>query len=238
MSISDNQRAFFGRELQAEIKSLISDSIHSNTTSLFRSIKLVKTIATHSAQQKVTGFELAERWSRFNLEASHIINRCSQKAVSDILDALEHYGLIESTPADTPDSSANGEKCQDKIEIDLSARKGEKAKASFIIANPGSEDMKTVCTVTDFVSEEGHSVSSKGVQFSPATLRLSPHKEAPVEITVPVDHKFRVDKHYIATIELSGQPKKELLLKLHILRSTAAKPRVSKAGKTKKRKTR
>jgi len=230
MNVSNKQHSFFGQELQSEITRLISDSIQKSSNTFLRSLNLVKAIVAQRPQQRATGIELAERWVRFNLETSYIINRHSQEAVNEILDTLEHYGFFESTSS-MPNTPTSKKRTQPKVEINLSARKGEKATTSFIVANPSREEMEATFTVTEFVNEDGHLVQSKGVQFSPATLKLPPNKEATVQMLLKVDQKFKVGKIYLAMIRLPGHSR-EFALKLHVLRSHRTKSRTSKGSKT------
>ena len=234
MSASDEQHSFFGQELQSEIKRLVSDSISKSSYALLRSVNLAKAIVSQKPQQKVTGIELVERWARFNLETLHIINQHNQEAVNEILDTLEHYGFFGSPPS-KPSAQTKQNETQSKMEINLSARKGETVKASFIVANPSREEIEASFTVSEFVNEDGHLVPATKVQFSPATFRLLPNQEVPVQVSVKVEQKFKVDKIYIAKIRLPGHPNKDVALKLQVLRSPRKKSATSKGARTQKK---
>lgn len=231
MSSSDEHQAFFGQELQSEVKKLVSDSIAKSSYALLRSVNLIKAIVSQKPQHKVTGIELAERWARFNLETLHIITQHNQEAVHEILNTLEHYGFFGPPPGQ-PDARTQQKTTSPKMEINLSARKDETVKASFIVANPGGEEMAASFAVTEFVNEDGHVVPATGVQFSPDTLRLLPEQEIPVHVSVKVSRKFRVDKVYVAKIQLPGHPNKDMALKLHVLRSSRKKSATSKGAGT------
>jgi hypothetical protein len=234
MSVSDERRSFFGQELQSEIKRLVSDSISKSSYALLRSVNLVKAIVSQKPQQKVVGIELAERWARFNLETLHIINQHNQEAINEILDTLEHYGFLGPPPS-KPGAQTKQKETQPKMEIKLSARKGETVKTSFIVANPSGEEMEASFAVTEFVNEDGHLVPATGVQFFPATLRLLPDQEVPVQVAVKVDQKFKVDKIYIAKIQLPGHPNKDVALKLQVVRSPRKKSATSNGTRTQKK---
>jgi hypothetical protein len=234
MSVFDERHSFFKGSLGDEIKEMVDESLHKSSKAFLRSLKLVKAIATQRPDQRVTVVELAKRWARFNLETSRVISRHSQKVVDELLDALERYGFYEST-FEQPAFADNQKKTQPKMVIGLSARRGEKVKASFIVANPGNEEMEATFAVTDFVNEDDHVVSKVEVQFSPTNLKLPPNQEAPVHIIVKVNHKFRVNKVYFARLMLPGHTDKEIILKLQVLSSKRTKSRTSKARKPSKK---
>jgi hypothetical protein len=233
MSVFDERDSFSRGNLEAEIKEIVDDSLHKSSKTFLRSIKLLKAIVTQRPDQRVTLVELTKRWATFNLETSRIINRHSLEIVNEILDSLEHYGFYESSYKQ-PAFVDEQKKTQPKMVIGLSARRGEKAKASFIITNTGKEEMEATFALTDFVNEDDHVVSKVGVQFSPTSIKLPPKKEVTVRIIVTVNHKFRVDKLYLARLLLHGHPDKEIILKLQVLRSKRIKSRTSKKGKIKK----
>jgi hypothetical protein len=234
MSVFDERHSIFRGSIGDEIKEMVDDSLHKSSEAFLRSLKLVKAIVTQRPDQRVTVVELTKRWAQFNLETSRIISRHSQEVIDEILDTLERYGFYESS-FEQPAFVDNQKKTQPKMVISLSARRGEKAKASFIVANSGKEEMEATFAVMDFVNEDDHVVSKVGVQFSPTSLKLPPNQEATIHFIVKVNHKFRVDKIYLARLLLTGHPDKEIILRLQVLRSKRTKSRTSKGGKTKKK---
>lgn len=222
--------SFFGQELQSELKRMVSESLQKSSYNLFRSFNLAKAIMSQRPGRRPGAMELAKLWARFNLEASNIINRHSQQAVNEIIDSIEQYGFFEP-----PSKKSGGTRTQrgpgPKVEIEVHARKGEKATAPFIVANSGGEAMEATFTVTDFISEEGHRVSSEGIRFVPDVLRLLPGQEATVQIEFAIGRAFRVDTMYSAKIMMPGHLNREFILKLHVARSVRTKTAAARTGR-------
>lgn len=234
MPVFDARHSSLRGNIGDEIREMVDDSLRKSSKAFLRSLKLVTAMVTQKPDQRVTVAELTKRWAQFNLETSRIISRHSQEAVVEILDTLEHYGFYESSH-EKPGFVDKQKTTQPKLVIGLSGRRGEKAKASFIVANAGKEEMETTFAVMDFVNEDDHVVSKVEVQFSPTSLKLSPNQEATVNIIVKVNHKFRVDKVYFARLLLPGHPDKEIILRLEVLRSRRTRSGTSKGRKTKKK---
>jgi hypothetical protein len=226
MNDPKSQTVSQGGELADELKTIVSESLQSSSKAFLRSMNLFRTVATRMPQQNIGALDLATNWARINVETSRIISRHSQEAVSEILDALEHYGLVETGPIEAPCAEVE-EKPQGRVIIDLSSKRGQKATALFAISNPGPNTMEATFGVTEFTNEDGHQVENVKARFSPAKLKLLPDQETAVAISVDVSNKFRVDKCYRSNIQLPEYPGKEIALQLQ----------VNRAGSTKKGRT-
>ncbi len=218
MSESKRQTDFCASDLTAELKKMVGESLQSTTSAFLRSLNLFKTAATSMPGRKLDALDIAKRWARINLETSLIVSRHSQEAVSEILDALEHFGLIDSEPEQAPGVETN-EKPIETVVIKLNAKRGQKATALFAVSNPGPKTMAATFTVSDFINEDGHVVKNVAAAFSPAELKLLPDQETAVEIAIEISAKFRVDKCYRSAIQIPEYPGKKIMLELQVNRA-------------------
>lgn len=229
MDDSKAQTTFQGGELADELKTIVSENLQSSSKAFLRSMSLFRTVATRMPQQNVGALDMAKNWARINVETSRIISRHSQEAVSEILDALEHFGLVETRPAGEP--CGQREEPQGTVIIELDSKRGQKASTLFVVSNPGPKTMEATFAVSEFVNEDGHEIGNVAAAFSPADVKLLPDQEMTVEVSIDVSNKFRVDKIYRSKIRLPEYPAKEIILQLRVNRARAAGKGKTKAKK-------
>lgn len=229
MDDSKAQATFQGGELADELKAIVSENLQSSSKAFLRSMNLFRTVATRMPQENISALDMAKNWARINVETSRIISRHSQEAVGEILDALEHFGLVEARPGGEPCSES--EEPQGTVIIELDAKRGQKASSLFVVSNPGPNSMEATFTVSEFVNENEHVIRNVAAAFSPPELKLLPDQETTVEISISVSNKFRVDTCYRSRIELPEYPGKEIILQLRVHRA-----RATGKGKTKAKK--
>jgi hypothetical protein len=210
------KRSFIAPEIREEIEQLVGESLRGSLDNVFHGLNFVRTMLSKLSQQELKGKQLIEFLTYLNIETSRIINMHSKEVNKEILDAVERYAIRESKMKQTD--------VQEQPGINLNVRRGEEAKASFIIANSSQEEMEVAFVTTDLINEDGHIAPSAVVQFSPETLKLAPSHDATIGVAVKTNQRFRVDKIYSGRILLPKHPNKEIPITLHIARASRSRP--------------
>ena len=222
-----------GTALLDDFKRLLSKSIQDNLLFMNR----VSAIAREAAKEFSTvssrshfpaADEVAKTLIQLNLSYFSALNKHGFALLNELVSATETALGINSSPAAAPAAAPS------RVEINLSARPGDRATASFLVENSYERTLDVSFQASEIVSLQGEAVKSGVVTFNPPRLTLNPKSQAVVQACIDISNEFKSGENYVLRVRVVGFETKEIWIRLNILSSTQEpKPATAEAGKRK-----
>jgi hypothetical protein len=202
-----------------DFKKLFTKSIQDNLLFLNRvsavareAVKGLSTVSSRS--QSPTADEVAKRLVQLNLSYLTAINKHGFALLNELVSATETAFGINSGAAAAPAATPA------RAEINLSARQGEVAIASFLVENSYERALDVSFQASQIVSVRGEVIKSGVVSFNPPQLSLEPKSQAVVQACIDISNEFKSGENYVLRVRVVGFETKEIWIHLNILSST------------------
>jgi hypothetical protein len=209
----------FGRmspdEFLQRLKELVSKNIEGNTQLLLRFGDLLKDASAAVSSSARTGESNADvllsRWLDFNLAVYSVVSTQGLVLLNELMNTAQST-LIPKPPGRTTAAQ--------RVELQLSGRRGERASTGFVIENLFSEPLAVTFESTALMPRDGPVLPASLVHFDPPTLSIEPRGQGIARIAVAITDEFLVGQTYTATIRPLGFGAKEIAFSLVILPET------------------
>ena len=216
-----------------QLKDILAANVSGNAQLVAHFNDLVRDISKEMGSgRRPDPSELLSRWLDFNLASYSVVTKQSVALLDGLLEVARST-LIPSPPATRVEAD------EQRVELRLSGRPGEKVATAFMIENLFDRQLEVSFECDDLQTDAGQSLSRSHVLFEPATLTIPAHEQAAGQVAVKIDKAFATDATYRTTIRLLGFPAKELGLSVSVLAppepDAAPQPRRKPARAAKRR---
>jgi hypothetical protein len=194
-----------------QLKEILAANVSGNAQLVAHFNDLVRDISKEMGSgRRPDPAELLSRWLDFNLASYSVV---SKQSVA-LLDGLLEVARSTLIPSPLPARVVADEQ---RVELRLSGRPGEKVSTGFMIENQFDRQLEVTFECDDLTTDAGQSVSRSHVLFEPTTLTIPAHEQAVGQVAVKIDRRFAAGTSYRTTIRLLGFPAKELDLFVSVL---------------------
>jgi hypothetical protein len=103
-----------------------------------------------------------------------------------------------------------------RSEINLEARVGETAAASFLVKNNQQLPFEVSFEASEIISRRGGSIRSPVVRFEPPHLFIRPGAQSTVTALIDISPEFKAGELYLLKVRLVGFEQKEVWIGIHV----------------------
>jgi hypothetical protein len=224
--------------LAEELKELLARNVEGNLELLGRLSNMARETAksmnapSNAAQQPGA---LVGRLVKLNLSYLSLITKHGL-AFADEMATITARALGVANPE--PRTAPSAPAAAPRAEVQLTARIGQTATATFLVENSRPEPLDVSFEASPIVSSHGEVIKRATVRFKPSRLRIKPGAQSTVQVSVKVSGEFKADETYLLRARLVGFEDKEIFIGLRVLPSIPGpSPAPAEAG-AKRRKRR
>ncbi len=205
--------------LAEELKELLARNVEGNLELLGRLSSMARETAqsmnspSNAPQQPGA---LVGRLVKLNLSYLSLITKHGL-AFADEMATITARALGVTKPEQPRTSSASTPAAPPRAEVQLAARVGQTATATFLVENSRPEPLDVSFEASPMVSSHGEAIKRATVRFKPSRLRIKPGAQSTVQVSVKVSPEFKVDEVYLLRARLVGFEQKEILIALRVL---------------------
>jgi hypothetical protein len=208
-----------GTTVLDDFKKLFTKNIQDNLLFLNRVSAVAREAAkglsaTSSRSQPPPADEVAKRLVQLNLSYLSALNKHGFALLNELVSATETALGINSSPTAAPAAAPS------RVEINISARQGDRATASFLVENSYDRALGVSFQASEIVSVRGEVVKSGVVNFNPPHLTLEAKSQAVVQAGIDISNEFKSGENYVLRVRVVGFETKEIWIRINILSST------------------